>query len=202
MSNPLRLPIMCSILHLKVGATPGLHQLSRSFVITYGSDPYWLTSCILRLCSVAQGQIDRGAILWNLTGDIVTRKPGRTLLPVLTVLFVVSYGLLTMLVVEQGRTIDSQRNLIRMLFDDSIELNGMKGKANQKRQEEARAQAQAQSKMKTPPTQTPQMQAPSSPSPRAGAKSQSTSKFGRPRPQKPPKDTSDQGDERRMLITI
>jgi hypothetical protein len=76
--------------------------------------------------------MDRGAILWNLTGDIVTRKPGRTLLPVLTVLFVVSYGLLTMLVVEQGRTIDSQRNLIRMLFDDSIELNGMKGKANQK----------------------------------------------------------------------
>jgi hypothetical protein len=137
--------------------------------------------------------------LWNLTGDIVTRKPGRTLLPVLTVLFVVSYGLLTMLVVEQGRTIDSQRDLIRMLFDDSIELNGMKGKANQKQQAEARAQAQAQSKMKAP-TQTPQ--APPSPSPRAGAKSQSTSKFGRPLPQKPPKDTSDQGDERRMLITI
>ncbi len=117
----------------------------------------------------------------------------------LTVLFVVSYGLLTMLVVEQGRTIDSQRDLIRMLFDDSIELNGMKGKANQKQQAEARAQAQAQSKMKAP-TQTPQ--APPSPSPRAGAKSQSTSKFGRPLPQKPPKDTSDQGDERRMLITI
>ena len=119
----------------------------------------------------------------------------------LTVLFLVSYGLLTMLVVEQGRTIDSQRNLIRMLFDDSIELNGMKGKANQKRQEEARAQAQAQSKMKTP-AQAPQMQGTPSPSPRAGAKSQSTSKFGRPLPQKPPKDTADQGDERRMLITI
>ena len=148
------------------------------------------------------GAIDRGAILWNLTGDIVTRKPGRTLLPVLTVLFVVSYGLLTMLVVEQGRTIDSQRNLIRMLFDDSIELNGMKGRANQKQQAEARAQAQAQSKMKTPPAQAPQMQVPPSPAPRAGAKSQSTSKFGRPIPQKPPKDTSDQGDVRRMLITI
>lgn len=147
------------------------------------------------------GAIDRGAILWNLTGDIVTRKPGRTLLPVLTVLFVVSYGLLTMLVVEQGRTIDSQRNLIRMLFDDSIELNGMKGKANQKQQADARAQAQAQSKMKTPPSQAPQMQASPSPSPQAGAKSQSTSKF-RPIPQKPPKDTSDQGDVRRMLITI
>jgi hypothetical protein len=142
--------------------------------------------------------------LWNLTGDIVTRKPGRTLLPVLTILFLVSYGLLTMLVVEQGRTIDSQRNLIRMLFDDSIELNSMKGKANQKQQAEARAlaQAQAQGKTKTPPAQAPQMQAPSVPAPKAGAKSQSTSKFGRPMPQKPPKDTSDQGDERRMLIKI
>lgn len=120
----------------------------------------------------------------------------------LTVLFLVSYGLLTMLVVEQGRTIDSQRNLIRMLFDDSIELNGMKGKANQKQQAEARAQAQAQaqSKMKTPPAQAPQMQAP--PSPRAGAKSQSTSKFAKPFPQKPPKDSSDQGDERRLLMKI
>jgi hypothetical protein len=141
--------------------------------------------------------------LWNLTGDFVTRKPGRTLLPVLTVLFLVSYGLLTMLVVEQGRTIDSQRSLIRMLFDDSIELNGLKGKANQKQQaDRAQAQAQAQSKMKTPPAQTPQMQAPPSPSPRAGAKSQSTSKFAKPFPQKPPKDSADQGDERRMLIKI
>jgi hypothetical protein len=142
--------------------------------------------------------------LWNLTGDIVTRKPGRTLLPVLTVLFLVSYGLLTMLVVEQGRTIDSQRNLIRMLFDDSIELNGMKGKANQKQQAEARAlaQAQAQGKAKTPAGQAPQMQAPSSPAPRAGAKSQSTSKSGRTMLQKPPKDTPEQGDERRMLIKI
>jgi hypothetical protein len=140
--------------------------------------------------------------LWNLTGDIVTRKPGRTLLPVLTILFLVSYGLLTMLVVEQGRTIDSQRNLIRMLFDDSIELNGMKGKANQKQQAEARALAQAQGKTKTPPAQAPQMLAPSAPTPPAGAKSQSTSKSGRPLLQKPPKDTSEQGDERRMLIKI
>ena len=147
------------------------------------------------------GAIDRGAILWNLTGDILTRKPSRTLLPVLTILFLVSYGLLTMLVVEQGRTIDSQRNLIRMLFDDSIELTGMKGKANQKQQAEAQARAQAQSKMKAPAVQAPQPQVPP-PSPRAGAKSQSTSKFGRPLPQKPPKDTSEQGDERRMLISI
>ena len=66
------------------------------------------------------GGIDRGAILWNLTGNNAASKPGRSLLPALIILFLVSYGLLTMLVVEQGRTIDSQRGLIQMLFSDSV----------------------------------------------------------------------------------
>ena len=92
------------------------------------------------LCPAVRGHIDRGAILWNLTGDNVAIKPRRTLLPVLTVLFVVSYGLLTMLVVEQGRTIDSQRGLIQVLFNDSVQLSNLKGMAIQKKQAEARAQ--------------------------------------------------------------
>jgi hypothetical protein len=142
--------------------------------------------------------------LWNLTGDKAARKPIRTLLPVLTVLFIVSYGLLTMLVVEQGRTIDSQRSLIRDLFVDSVQLSSMKGKANQKRQ--AEAQARAGSQMKSPPAQAapndPHMQSPSPRSPRAGAKNQSTSRLGRRFPQRPPKDTSDEVDERRTLISI
>ena len=61
----------------------------------------------------------------------------------LTILFLLSYGLLTMLVVEQGRTIDSQRNLIHLLFSDSVQLSSIKGKAAQK-QNDARAEAQAQ----------------------------------------------------------
>jgi hypothetical protein len=141
--------------------------------------------------------------LWNLTG-VNASKPGRTLLPVLTILFLVSYGLLTMLVVEQGRTIDSQRSLIQTLFQDSVELTGMKGKANQKLQAEAQARIQAQKK--SAPTQAAppnlQEQAPSSNPPRAGAKNQSTSKMRRPLPQKPPKAAADDGDERRMLISI
>ena len=142
--------------------------------------------------------------MWNLTGDNATSKPGRSLLPMLTILFLLSYGLLTMLVVEQGRTIDSQRNLIHLLFGDSAQLNSMKGTAIQKLQ--AEAQARAQSQKKSPPTQTlpadPQAQSPSTRRPQAGAKSQSTSKAGRPLPQRPPRDTSDQGDDRRTLISI
>ena len=120
----------------------------------------------------------------------------------LTVLFIVSYGLLTMLVVEQGRTIDSQRTLIRQLFDDSTQLSSMKGKANQQKQ--AEAEARAKSQLKSPATQAaprdPQVQ--SAPVPQAGAKNESRSKFARPLPQRPPKDTSDQVDERRTLISI
>lgn len=122
----------------------------------------------------------------------------------LTILFLVSYGLLTMLVVEQGRTIDSQRSLIQMLFSDSVQLSGIKGRALQKQQADAQAQAQAQKKAPTaqaaPPA--PQAQSPSTSGPRAGAKNQSTSKVGRPLPQRPPKRASDPMDDRRALISI
>lgn len=45
----------------------------------------------------------------------------------LTVLFLVAYGLMTMLIVEQGNTIESQRLLIKQLFSDSAELTALKG---------------------------------------------------------------------------
>ena len=50
------------------------------------------------------------------------------LLPILVVLFVFSYAILTALVVEQGRTIDSQRALIREMLKDSNQLAALKGK--------------------------------------------------------------------------
>ena len=88
----------------------------------------------------------------------------------LTILFLVSYGLLTMLVVEQGRTIDSQRNLIHLLFSDSVQLSSIKGKAAQK-QNDARAEARAQAQKKSPPAQA----APSDPdvAPAAGRREKS-----------------------------
>jgi hypothetical protein len=49
----------------------------------------------------------------NLIASNANLKPKHTMLPLLTVLFLISYGLMTMLVVEQGRTIDAQRTLIR-----------------------------------------------------------------------------------------
>ena len=49
-------------------------------------------------------------------------------LPLLVILFIVSYGILTMLVFEQGQTIESQRGLIREMLKDSTQLAALKGK--------------------------------------------------------------------------
>src|SRR5260370_39292623 len=56
-----------------------------------------------------------------------TRRPV-AILPLLVILFVVSYGILTMLVFEQGQTIESQRSLIREMLKDSTQLASLKGK--------------------------------------------------------------------------
>ena len=60
----------------------------------------------------------------------VAQKANRpaAMLPILVVLFVISYCLLTMLVFEQGQTIESQRNLIREMLKDSSQLAALKGK--------------------------------------------------------------------------
>lgn len=153
--------------------------------------------------------IDRGAILWNLTGAELIGKPKRTLLPVLVALFMISYGLLTMLVVEQARTIDSQRSLISLLFDDSVQLASLRSKAISKQNSDARAHAQADapSKAKAPsaqisPQDSPAQHPSSQATPSADAKNHGSTKMRRQLPLKPPKGASDEGDERRMSLRI
>jgi len=128
------------------------------------------------------------------------------MVPVLTLLFVVAYCMMTMLIMEQARTIDTQRNLIRVLFDDSAQLSAMKGKAAQKQyaESQAKAKAQVQPPSSQAKTQDSQAQTPSSQAtPQAGAKSErKAGKIRKPAPLKPPKDTSDDADERRTLVTI
>jgi hypothetical protein len=114
------------------------------------------------------------------------------MLPVLIVLFLVSYGLMCLLVVEQGTTIDNQRFLIRQLLGDSTQLSAMKGKAIQ----EQRAQSQSKE-----PANAQAQQAPSARD-RSGKGNGSNGKVRRPAPQRPPTDTSDAADERRTLISI
>jgi hypothetical protein len=131
-----------------------------------------------------------------------TPKKNHGWLPLLTVLFMISYGLMTMLIIEQGQTIESQRALIRELFRDSAELSATKLKALQ----ESRAHAAQSAAPRNPsaPTQAPstqaQRQAPSSqviPQQRAQIQIGPKSQF-----QMPSKPASDLQDNRRALVTI
>jgi hypothetical protein len=135
-------------------------------------------------------------------------KPKRkhSLLPILIVLFLFSYGLMCMLAVEQDRTIAAQRFLIRSLLGDSSELSNLKGKLIQKQYADAQAQAKAgrRSQAQTPLTQVPSTQAPTTQdNPRGNA--QSSHNAGKPRktlPPKPPLGISDIVDGRRIVETI
>jgi len=144
---------------------------------------------------------------------IAVPKKKRSLLPLLTVLFLFSYGLMTMLIVEQGSAIQSQSNLIKVLMSDSIELWAAKGKAIGNR-EMARAQAEAKTRAHAPSTQAqapssqaPSTQAPSTQTPSIQAAPQHRSqrragKAAKPDTQLPPVPASDLVDRRRALSTI
>ena len=121
-------------------------------------------------------------------------------LPILTILFLISYGLMTMLIIEQGQTIESQRALIRELFRDSTELSASKMKAQQEDHGQVLAQNPSSQNPSTqaPTIRTPMKQAPSSqPQPRAQNQVKAKPQF-----QMPSKPAADLVDHRRALITI
>jgi hypothetical protein len=125
-------------------------------------------------------------------------------LPLLTVLFLISYGLMTMLIVEQGQTIESQRALIRELFRDSRELSAVK-KAQQERVQSPSAKTQAPRthyrSSQNPSTQAPATQTPSSHAgPQHGAQNRAAKQ--KPQIRMPSKPASDLIDDVRNLVTI
>ncbi len=99
-----------------------------------------------------------------------------TMLPVLVVLFLVSYGLLTLLVVEQNRTITAQRSLIQQIMGDSFELNKLKA---QMRAQHPGTRGQAQAGQATGPEKSRKLV-----------------------PLKPPKNAADTPDVRRTPVSI
>jgi hypothetical protein len=146
----------------------------------------------------------------TLTDTPTTRKK-HGWLPLLTVLFLISYGLMTMLIVEQGQTIESQRALIRELFRDSKELSAVK--RAQQASPSAKTQAPVTHNRSTqnqltqnpsiqnPSTQAPVTQAPSS---QAGSQHSAQNRTAKQKPQlrMPSKQASDLVDDVRTLVTI
>lgn len=140
---------------------------------------------------------------------ITVPQPKRIMLPILVVLFMFSYGLLALLVIEQGRTIDSQRNLIRDIFSDSSQLSAMKMAAIQKqKQNQIPPRAQAPSSQATAPSSQSRSSgsqgesaAPQVPQPNK-AKNGNAAKLRKLIPQKPPMAASDSSDIRRNVLHI
>jgi hypothetical protein len=131
---------------------------------------------------------------------VVAAKPKQQLLPLLVVLFLISYGLLALLVVEQGRTIENQRSLIQQLFSDSAELTALKGKNIQQHVRpgtplKAKPQAQTPSSQ----NQTPSSQANS---PDKVASQKRSGKYQKALPLKPPKESADTPNERRTRSMV
>jgi len=137
-------------------------------------------------------------------------------LPLLTVLFLISYALMTMLIIEQGQTIESQRALIRELFRDSAELSAVKQAQIAKSAAERRSQAPAAKapSSQVPLTQAPLTQAPlthapltqspttQTPSSQAVPQHQVQRNGAKPEFHMPSRPASDLTDENRALVTI
>jgi hypothetical protein len=122
-------------------------------------------------------------------------------LPLLTILFLISYGLMTFLIIEQGRTIDSQRALIRELLRDSVELSASKSKGLEPQaQQNSRPAAPHNIAPQIPSTQAPARKAPSS---QAGSQFATQDRAAQQKPfRTPSRRGSDVADSARSLITI
>jgi len=210
---------MCTGLHLEPFRPARPVTLTQINSMSSSRMHYWLTSCNLSCC-LGPCSARLGCHLTILFGStsvmpiaVPTKK--RSLLPLLTVLFVFSYGLMTVLIVEQGSVIQTQRNLIKVLGRDSTELWAGRGKAigdQQMAQPQAQGHAQAPSRQQqhpaqTPSSKTPSAQAPSKQAPSTQAVPQrrsqnSAGKIAKPYTQVPPVPASDLSDRRRALNTI
>jgi hypothetical protein len=135
-------------------------------------------------------------------------KKKRSLMPVLTVVFLFSYGLMTLLIVEQGNAIQQQHNFIQVLLGDSHELWAMKGKilTDKTAQDQAQKNVQPQTSNNNPSTQAQSNQTPSTQAPpqhaqnRAGKAAKPLTQA--PQNQVPPMPASDLSDRRRVLIAL
>jgi hypothetical protein len=124
-----------------------------------------------------------------LSTPLTDAKPKRPVSPILVVLFFISYGLLLLLVTEQGKTIMNQRVMIQQLLGDSTELSHLKVQLQQKHTE-SQSPSKPQAKKGIPSIQVP---------PQAQSKNNSQT---RPMQEHPAKPASDAQDARRRVFVI
>lgn len=134
-------------------------------------------------------------VIYTAQSDAPQKKTRGAMLPFLVVLFVISYSILTLLVIEQGRTIDMQRGLLREMLKDSTQLAALK---NKMAREEATRTAEKS------PAQTEEKNSANAASPNATPKAPSKDKHPTKRSMKevPEKPAADLQDVRRSTRVI
>ena len=182
---------MCIGLHAEEMPAGATYHLSLPFPYRYDQPAQWFASCTS--AGMLAWEPNAGCQLTTVSEVQVTPRRKRGLMPVLTVLFVLSYCLMTLLIMEQAKTIESQRSLIQALFGDSLELTSIKGKAAEEKGAKARAEAQAKAQGQAQAVDPKSQQEQSKDNSRAG-------KTKRRMLEKPPKPAADGDDVRRTLL--
>jgi len=102
-----------------------------------------------------------GSAMETILIPAVRSRSRQTMLPLLVVLFLISYVLLTTLVVLQNRTIDAQRGLIHLLFKDNLHLSARVGLRGNQVARTSQTTASATATSHNPSTQIRTTQTPS-----------------------------------------
>ena len=204
---------MCSQLHFKEFWQPVNYKLRLVISAICRKFDHWRTGCTSHQCLRAEAK-EPGCNLTTLFATVElakapaleivpapAKKTGKNgWLPVLTVLFLISYALMTMLIVEQGRTIDSQRALIRELFRDSTELSAIKHRPPDPQRNAPTTPYSQVPAGRLPSTQAPRAQAPSS---QTNPQVRTQNGAGAQKPfRMPSRPASDLAERARTLITI
>jgi hypothetical protein len=125
-----------------------------------------------------------------------------TMLPLLVILFIVSYGILTLLVFEQGQTIESQRTLIRGMLQDSTQLASLKGKLARDESKRSHDKASGQADHKEADSGSRSTDNPAAGAKAADKETKRPSKSTRTMKEVPGKPASDLTDVRRSTRAI
>jgi hypothetical protein len=183
-------------------AAPGVIAVSSYFAITYSRSLVWISGCTTRGEPLRCWGADGGqtlTVVYSAECKAIQKAERSTgMLPILVVLFVFSYIILTLLVVEQGRTIETQRALIREMLQDSNQLAALKGKIAR---DESLRQHQKSPTAAEPSAPSDPQKAPAG-APKAPGGNKSTGKSEHPMKEAPGRPASDLEDVRRSTRII
>jgi hypothetical protein len=159
---------------------PAGSSRSRFRVVTlFATNTYLLPFIWFHGCTISSRSPEPMGRVWGPTLTVIystecvaprTKLRPAALLPLLVILFIVSYGILTMLVFEQGQTIESQRSLIREMLKDSTQLATLKGKLARDDSKRVHEKASAPADQKAADQKTADQKAADPGNPAAGVK--------------------------------